>query len=63
MAIKKMTYDAAFEELEKILEDIQSDNISIDHLASKVKRSKELLSFCKESLRKYQGDIVKINES
>ncbi len=57
MATKKLTYSSAFDELEKILTDIQSDKISIDQLSEKVKRSKELLNFCKENLRKYQSDI------
>ena len=60
MAVKKMTYSAAYKELEQILEDIQGDKISIDLLAEKVKRSKELLTFCRDSLRKYQSEIEEL---
>jgi len=56
-----MTYTSAYEELESILGEIQSDKINIDQLADKVKRSKELLNFCKESLRNYQKEIEEIN--
>ena len=62
MANKKLTYSTAFSELEQILSDIQSDKISIDQLAEKVKRSKELLKFCKENLRKYQSDLDELKE-
>ena len=62
MAKKALTYNSAYEELEQILEEIQSDQISIDLLAEKVKRSKELLKFCKDSLRKYQEDIDNLKD-
>ena len=59
---KKMTYSAAFEELEMILKEMQSDNVPIDNITSKVKRSKELLEFCKEHLRQSQKEIDDLKE-
>ncbi len=57
---KKMTYAGAFEELETILNEMQSDDVAIDDLSKKVKRSKELLEFCKNHLRRSQEEIEDI---
>jgi exodeoxyribonuclease VII small subunit len=59
---KKLTYSKAYEELEDILNEIQSDAISIDVLVEKVKRSRELLSFCREKLREAKQEIEGITE-
>lgn len=53
----KLTYAKAFAELEKILDGMQSDSIPIDKLSDSVKRSKELIEFCTEHLRKTQKEI------
>jgi exodeoxyribonuclease VII small subunit len=57
---KKQTYDAALEELQQIVAEIESDEISIDTLSKKVKRAAELLTFCKEKLRQTEGDVNEI---
>lgn len=54
---KKLTYSAALEELENIIEEIENEEISIDDLSLKVKRASILLIFCKEKLRKTEDDI------
>ena len=41
-----MTYEEAFRELAMIAKDIESENVSIDVLAEKVKRASELIAFC-----------------
>lgn len=53
----KLTYSKAYSELEQILSDMQSDDVPIDQLSVKVKRSKELLEFCKKNLRQSQKEI------
>lgn len=57
---KKLTYRAALEELESIIQEIESEEISIDDLSLKVKRAATLLKFCKEKLRETEGDIQAI---
>lgn len=59
---KKMTYSAALEELELIIHEIESEEISIDDLSLKVKRASSLLKFCKEKLRTTEEDINTILE-
>jgi exodeoxyribonuclease VII small subunit len=58
---KKLTYDAAFAELNDILTSIQSDETGLDQLSEKLKRAAELTEFCKAKLRAIELDIEKIN--
>ncbi len=59
--MEKMTYEEAVAELETILQDLKSDKVSIDQLASRVDRAAKLAAFCSEKLRateKQVGDII-----
>jgi exodeoxyribonuclease VII small subunit len=56
------SYEAAYEELEGIMEALQEDEISVDDLATKVQRAAGLLNFCSERLRKTEGAVQKIVE-
>lgn len=55
---KIKNYTAAIEELETILAELKSDEISIDSLAAKVERANELLTFCQDLLRKTESVIL-----
>ncbi|MCC5916401.1 MAG: exodeoxyribonuclease VII small subunit [Cryomorphaceae bacterium] len=58
---KKPSYDEAFQELERIMEGLQNDDISVDELTHKVKRASELIAHCNKMLRdteKEVGDII-----
>jgi exodeoxyribonuclease VII small subunit len=57
MAQKKITYQQSIEELEMIISQMNTGDIPIDELDSKVKRAKELLEWCKEKLRSTQESI------
>jgi len=59
---KKLTYSAALEELENIIQEIENEEITIDDLSVKVKRASTLLSFCKDKLRTTEDDIQSILE-
>lgn len=59
MSKKKMTYESSIQELEVIINDLNENKISIDHLGDKVKRAKELLQWCSEKLRNTQDEIDK----
>lgn len=59
---KKLTYTIAQNELKNILEEIQSGDISIDDLSSKLKRAKELVLFCKVKLRTIEEEIDALEE-
>lgn len=57
---ENLTYEAAFEELVAISREIESERVSIDVLARKVKRASELITFCQERLRSAEGEVGKI---
>lgn len=59
---KIASYEKAYEELESILEDLVKDEVSVDELSIKVKRAKELVTFCKSKLRDVEFDIQSVIE-
>lgn len=59
MSKSKLTYTSAITELEAIVQDIESGEIDVDVLTSKVKRASELIKFCKDSLRNTQKEVEK----
>ena len=46
-----MTYKKAFEELSKIVEEIDSEKVQVDTLSEKINRAIELITFCQTKLR------------
>lgn len=52
--IETLTYDAAQAELQQIVTELQSDTISMDELAAKIERARELIRFCRERLREVE---------
>ena len=54
---KKLNYDNAYEELQSILERLQSEEIGLDTLSQEIKRAAELVTFCKEKLRTIEAEI------
>jgi exodeoxyribonuclease VII small subunit len=60
---KKLTYDDAILELNKILNSLQSEETGLDKISILVKRAAELSEYCKTKLREIEEDIEKINPS
>jgi exodeoxyribonuclease VII small subunit len=54
---EKPGYAAAFEELQKIVSEIERGDISVDELSEKVKRAALLIRICKEKLSATEGDV------
>lgn len=54
---KELTYAEAITELESIVAQIERDDIPVDELLEKVKRSSELIMFCKEKLTKTESEV------
>jgi exodeoxyribonuclease VII small subunit len=50
MSTKKISYNEAIAEVEKILEKIENEELDVDELAEKVKRVSVLLKICKDKL-------------
>jgi exodeoxyribonuclease VII small subunit len=57
---KAPRYAEAMEELETILEDLESESIEVDELASKVKRASQLIQLCRERLASTRLEIEQV---
>lgn len=55
-----LNYTKAFEELQRIVAEIEDGDISIDVLSEKVKRAASLIKICKDKLRETETDVAKI---
>jgi len=56
----KIKYTEAYDELQKIVSEIEDGEISVDDLSAKVKRASELIRVCKEKLTQTEGDVNQI---
>ena len=53
-------YTEAFDELQRIVSEIEDGQISVDELSEKVKRAALLIKICKSKLRSTEEDVEKI---
>ncbi len=60
MTKEKISYDAAIEEIEKILGNIEAGDLGVDKLAEKVNRVTHLLKICRDRLYKTEEQINNI---
>ncbi|WP_300284708.1 exodeoxyribonuclease VII small subunit [uncultured Alistipes sp.] len=56
MEKKKITYAQAIEEVERILERFNGEQMDVDELGAQVKRAADLIRLCKEKLRKAEQE-------
>ncbi|MBS7563207.1 exodeoxyribonuclease VII small subunit [Mucilaginibacter sp. Bleaf8] len=52
-----LTYEQAYEELAEIAEALESETISVDELAEKVKRASYLVTLCKSKLQSTEAEV------
>lgn len=57
---KKETYSQAMARLEKIVNQIDNNELEIDQLAEKIKEANEIIAFCESKLAKADREIEKI---
>ena len=57
---QSFNYEQAFTELSAIARDIDSELVSVDILADKVKRASELITYCQIKLRTTEVEVNKI---
>jgi len=53
-------YAEMMQELEQILEQLESDSIDVDELSARVKRASELIRICRERLVESQTEIEQV---
>ena len=58
----QLTYKAAFDELQTILEEIDSEQVQVDALTEKINRASELIDFCQTKLRSTEDEFKKTFE-
>ncbi len=57
---RELTYSQALNELEKIVAEIESEEVDVDLLAEKIKRASFLITSCKEKLRTAEDEVKKV---
>ena len=60
VAAKKETYLQAMERLEKIVRQIDNNELDIDILGEKIKEANEIIAFCTEKLTKADKEVEKL---
>ena len=56
----EQSYQTAIQEIEKILDELESENIELDELVEKIERSSLLLSMCKQKLQDTEEQVNKL---
>ena len=57
---QNLTYEEAYAELKKIASAIESETVSVDELALKVKRASFLITYCQSKLRSTEQEVNNI---
>ncbi|TSA26781.1 MAG: exodeoxyribonuclease VII small subunit [Bacteroidetes bacterium] len=57
---EKITYTEAYEELQALVDEIETGEISVDQLSEKVKRAAFLIKLCKQKLTSTEEEVNKI---
>lgn len=55
-----LTYNKAYSELSRLVEQIEDDEIQLDTLAEKVKQAKGLIDYCEIRLRTIDGEVKEV---
>ncbi|MDU1904856.1 MAG: exodeoxyribonuclease VII small subunit [Dysgonomonas sp.] len=63
MAKKEKTYNEAVQELQKILDRIESGDLDVDVLTEEIKKASILIKYCKDKLYKADEEIKKVLEN
>ncbi|WP_422359028.1 exodeoxyribonuclease VII small subunit [Reichenbachiella sp.] len=57
MSKKKLTYQSAYDELQTICEQLESEEVDVDQITDLVKRANELVKYCQDRLRGIEKDL------
>lgn len=57
---KNLNYEDAYAELAQIAREIETEAVSVDILAERVRRASELIAFCQTKLRSTEAEVNKI---
>ncbi len=57
-----LTFDKAFNDLTKLVDQIEDDKIQIDTLSDKVKEANDLIKFCETKLRTIETETTRLRK-
>ena len=57
---QNLSYELAYAELKKIASEIETESVSVDVLAEKVKRASQLITYCQNKLRSTEQEVNNI---
>jgi len=60
MTTQELTYEAAMERLENLTREMETGDVPIDLLSSRLKEAQQLLQFCKDKLTKADAEVKKL---
>ena len=60
MTKKKFSYKEAYSEIEKIIDQIENEELDVDELSEKVEKTSKLITQCKDKLRKTESKLEDI---
>lgn len=55
-----LTYEKAYKELKQLAQEIETESVSVDVLADKVKRASFLIGYCQDKLRSTEKEVNNI---
>lgn len=55
-----MSYDKAFEELERIVSELEAEEVTVDQISERLEKAVELLEICKKKLYKTEKEVKSI---
>ncbi len=56
---EELTYTEAFEQLQKIVSQMENADISVDELSDNIKKAAKLIKICRDKLTKTEQEINK----
>jgi exodeoxyribonuclease VII small subunit len=59
---QQLTFDTAFSQLKKLVDQIEDDEIQLDTLAEKVDEANALIQFCESKLRTIETETARQRE-
>ncbi len=57
---EKLTYEAAMERLEEIVEGFEQNTLELDQLTAQLAEAQKLIKYCSEKLQKVETDVKKL---
>ena len=55
------TYESAYAELQALLQEVQSETVSMDDLSAKIARATQLIQYCRVRLRSTEEQVQKLS--